>query len=99
MDAELKAKWIAALESGEYAKTTGALNTTEPWTSRGEIHPVGFCCLGVLADISGEGGWVPSLIEGRREFMDKKTNRSDCGLLPGPTAKRLGLWGKKATRS
>lgn len=41
MNQEIKAKWVAALRSGEYAQSTGSL--------RG---PEGFCCLGVLCEIS-----------------------------------------------
>lgn len=38
MDAELKAKWIAALRSGEYKQATGMLRDEGC-----------YCCLGVLA--------------------------------------------------
>lgn len=45
-------QWMAALESGDYPKTTGCLKDS-----------TGFCCLGVLADIEGapwaEGRDVP----------------------------------------
>jgi len=47
MDAGLKEKWIKALRSGEYEQTQGLLH-------RGET---GFCCLGVLCEISGLGRW------------------------------------------
>lgn len=43
MNAELKAKWVAALRSGEYRQGQGVLKT-----SKGE-----YCCLGVLCDIRG----------------------------------------------
>ena len=46
MDAELKAKWIAALRSDKYQQATGCLNNGS-----------GFCCLGVLLDVSGKGSW------------------------------------------
>lgn len=46
MDAELKAKWITALRSGEYKQARG-------WLRRDDA----FCCLGVLCDISGRGEW------------------------------------------
>lgn len=42
MDAQLKAKWIAALRSGKYQQTTHYLKDDD-----------GFCCLGVLCDIQG----------------------------------------------
>jgi hypothetical protein len=40
MDDVVKAKWIAALRSGEYQQAKGVLNST-----------AGMCCLGVLCDI------------------------------------------------
>lgn len=39
--------WIEALESGRYKQTNGVLRR------KGE----GFCCLGVLCDLSGLGEW------------------------------------------
>lgn len=44
MTPELKAKWIAALRSGEYKQTKGRL--LRKW--RGEDR---FCCLGVLCEV------------------------------------------------
>jgi hypothetical protein len=48
MDAQLKAKWVEALRSGDYQQTTGTLRDGDS-----------FCCLGVLCDISGAGRWEP----------------------------------------
>jgi hypothetical protein len=42
MDQELKKKWIAGMESGEYKHCTGYLKS-------GDCH----CALGVLADVAG----------------------------------------------
>jgi hypothetical protein len=42
MDAELKAKWIAALRGGEFKQTTGWLKDER-----------GYCCLGVLCVVKG----------------------------------------------
>lgn len=53
MDAELKAKWVAALRSGKYKQATGTLNDCGG----------GYCCLGVLLDISGRGLWRSSSYE------------------------------------
>ncbi|CAB4142522.1 hypothetical protein UFOVP434_16 [uncultured Caudovirales phage] len=41
MKKQYKEKWLTALRSGEYAQTTHTLSNAE-----------GFCCLGVLCDIS-----------------------------------------------
>jgi len=48
---EIKARWVAALRSGVYAQTTGALHNEK-----------GYCCLGVLCDIHAHETntpWVP----------------------------------------
>lgn len=66
MDAELKAKWVTALRSGEYRQTMGVL--------RGSGG--GYCCLGVLCAIQGadfdaifrEYGSL-SLSENPKEFL------------------------------
>lgn len=42
MDAELKAKWIAALRSGEFKQTPDVLQKDDR-----------YCCLGVLASMLG----------------------------------------------
>jgi hypothetical protein len=42
MDAELKAKWVKALRSGEYKQGTSHLKTEGR-----------YCCLGVLAECAG----------------------------------------------
>lgn len=47
MDAELKAKWAEALESGKYKQGDGNL------IYRARRDERAFCCLGVLCDIAG----------------------------------------------
>jgi hypothetical protein len=42
MDKELKAKWVAALRSGEYKQCSGKL-----------YDGVGYCCIGVLLKLDG----------------------------------------------
>jgi len=44
---DLAVKWIAALRSGEYKQTKGALRKAD-----------GFCCLGVLCDLTRKEGLV-----------------------------------------
>lgn len=46
MNADLKAKWIAALRSGEYQQGSCALQ------SRDTAGRPAFCCLGVLCDVA-----------------------------------------------
>lgn len=55
MNSEVKALWLAALESGEYKQCKGALK------GKDENGQWGYCCLGVLDDIyakqTGKGKW------------------------------------------
>jgi len=58
MDAQLKAKWVEALRSGEYKQTTEVFQ-----------RDGGFCCLGVLCDVAGK----PALLDdegGNWAFVD-----------------------------
>lgn len=48
LDPEVKAKWLAALRSGEYRQATGRLHKLPTETTEG-----GYCCLGVLCNIMG----------------------------------------------
>lgn len=52
MNPEVKAKWLAALRSGEYKQTTNKLHDAS-----GEM-----CCLGVLCDLSGLHEWKPKTL-------------------------------------
>lgn len=56
MNPEIKAKWIAALRSGDYEQAKGSL--------RDFNNPNAFCCLGVLCDVVKNG------IDGRWEMTD-----------------------------
>lgn len=51
MNAEMKAKWLEALRSGKFSQAQGIL----------KVNPLngepGYCCLGVLCEISGYGTW------------------------------------------
>lgn len=47
MNPHIKAKWLAALRSGDYAQTRNALRDRS-----------GYCCLGVLCDVVGPSDWV-----------------------------------------
>jgi hypothetical protein len=46
LDPEFKAKWVAALRSGEYQQCTGKLRSDQ-----------GFCCLGVALDLIDHAEW------------------------------------------
>ena len=45
----LRERWIAALRSGEYKKSTSSLKTNDG---------TAFCCLGVLAELVDPNGWA-----------------------------------------
>lgn len=47
MDAEIKAKWVKALRSGEYEQGAGKLRRADDK----------FCCLGVLSDLVDDKQW------------------------------------------
>jgi hypothetical protein len=53
MRASVRAQWVAALRSGEYEQTRGALQVKR---STGEGVPDGFCCLGVLCELAVTDG-------------------------------------------
>lgn len=54
MDPEVKAKWVAALRSGEYAQGIG------------QLHQGGsFCCLGVLCDLHAKEAGLSWQEDGR----------------------------------
>lgn len=87
MDKIVKAKWIAALTSGEYSKTKGALKDN-----------CGFCALGVLCDIYAkehnieweqEGDSNMYLLDGNEYYLPKfvqewaGVNDSACGVMIG----------------
>ena len=56
MNDELKAKWVAALRSGEYSQGTGYLRQAR-WNT--------FCCLGVLADTINPLDWNGQTSDGK----------------------------------
>lgn len=51
MNSEMKANWLKALRSGEYEQCKGRLRLGN-----------GYCCVGVLCNISGQGKWMEGQI-------------------------------------
>jgi hypothetical protein len=100
MDAELKAKWVAALRSGTYRQGERALKQI-PKGKKTPCH----CCIGVLAEVldlpsqrsevaSGESGEGTTLYEFQLpnypgSFV-KQRHRA-IGMLPYDYCKSLGL--------
>ena len=56
MDPTIKARWVAALRSGDYNQGHGRLHTKENGISS-------FCCLGVLCDLANKENIVSEIIE------------------------------------
>lgn len=77
MNAELKSKWIAALQSGNYQQGRSFLRIT---SRDGEQ----FCCLGVLCEVAGVPRWKGddnSYVFGPDELEDRGS-----GFIEGPLA-------------
>lgn len=75
MDPKVKAKWVAALRSGDYKQGQLALR-------HGDDK---FCCLGVLCDVVDPNGWVES---GLGNYLHADGQGS---YLPPSIAERVGL--------
>ena len=76
MQTELKIKWLEALRSGKYGQIKENLRSLD------ETENVGYCCLGVLCDISGIGSWsgqefIATLPE--PYFDEESCDCEDCG--------------------
>lgn len=52
MNPDVRARWVAALRSGRYARGTGRLRQTD--TTGTQLH----CCLGVLCELAVEDGVI-----------------------------------------
>lgn len=52
LDPKFKKKWVAALRSGKYKQTKGALKRVSEFT-----ESVSYCCLGVACDLINPKGW------------------------------------------
>jgi len=54
LDKELVTKWVDALESGKFNQVVGALR------GRDCNDEIGYCCLGVLAEVIEPNAWMSS---------------------------------------
>lgn len=85
-------KWLDALRSGKYNQTHGALYRRA--VSEYDENPnVGFCCLGVVCDISHLGKWVSqvSLTAQAQEMTYVVDGYQHPGYLTEPVMRWLGL--------
>ncbi len=80
-------KWVAALRSGKYHQTSGALCRVE---NRQTFH----CCLGVACRVAAKNGFkVTTLVErgGDNEVTFSYNGYSDGGVLPDTLRDKLGI--------
>lgn len=70
-----RAKWVAALRSGEYEQTDGALHDQR-----------GFCCLGVACEVIGVE-WVQTILDGRIAY----SANGETTVLPKAVQDAFGL--------
>jgi hypothetical protein len=75
MNPEAKGLWLDALRSGQYKQSHNALKN----------FPHGYCCLGVLCDISEQGQW-----DGDGIYYDDQNGYSSS-FLPAGVARWAGL--------
>jgi hypothetical protein len=80
LDPEVKAKWVAALRSGDYRQGRGALATRLP-------DGVEYCCLGVLMEIAAEAG-----VTDRQESGYRATVDWDDAVGTSAPNRRIGRW-------
>jgi hypothetical protein len=79
MDADVKAKWVAALRSGNYKQIKAGLRKGD-----------NFCCLGVLCDIVNPDGWTDKVNAlGYRDFQFVG-DHNDCEL-PATLRVKVGI--------
>lgn len=80
MNQEIKAKWVAALRSGQYKQGKECLRNEEN-------H---FCCLGVLCDIIDNTKWRPNNMPDK-PFKYGVVGDSDHNYLPTYIARKAEL--------
>lgn len=83
---EVIEKWVAALESGDYPQTQGALNTTDDDGNHS------YCCLGVLCELAADEGLIePADHYGAYAYTEYGVEYMEGGVLPPPVRGWAGL--------
>lgn len=97
MNPEIKAKWLAALRSGEYKKGKGRLRRIATHLflrNRRGRNAERFCCFGVLCDLyikeTGKGTWVFDSYDGDFDFYDT-FGRKNSGMPTDAVYKWAGM--------
>jgi hypothetical protein len=91
MNPEVRARWTAALRSGDYPQTTGALRRLPEQATDGTCE--GYCCLGVLTDLwlkDGNDELVPGDLVGDEETLASVWDDVEQ-MLSAPVAQWAGL--------
>ena len=91
MNPEIRALWAAALRSGEYVQTQGALSVRQ---EDGSYH---HCCLGVLCDLAAKAGVVTTRTPPLEQIIMYGHERN-VGALPQEVYKWAGLTDPTTTR-
>ncbi len=82
MNANIKKIWLKALRSGEYEQTTTRL-------CRPRSDGVGFCCLGVLCDLSDDCPWMAVCSDRSGAVMFSHNTFDSCQAGSGPSGQRF----------
>jgi hypothetical protein len=89
MNTEVKALWLAALRSGEYAQTQGTLHRLG---QNYDGRPAGYCCLGVLCDLAVKAGVTKELpYTSDRTSFGKDASDKESAFLPTSVQGWAGL--------
>jgi len=85
MQQAVKDMWIGSLRSGLFPQGNGALCRRDPQTG----SPSGYCCLGVLATITGQASWNTNGVGDR--FVMKLDSQIASGMPTGSLASKLEM--------
>lgn len=98
MNPEVKVKWLAALESGEYRRGTGQLLNKD----KSDPDANGYCCLGVLCDLAIKEGIrkqpVPQPMNSKSPQINTSEGMRRGVYLPPKVQKWAGLTGEAESR-
>jgi hypothetical protein len=88
MNPKIREQWCAALRSGEYEQTKGALRRYRPGGK-----PAGYCCLGVLTDLYVKAGNPETYYTGDAGDYIGRDDDSvwNTGVLSDPVTEWAGL--------
>lgn len=89
----VRAKWVAALRSGEYQQTTGVLTEVN-----GLDDALGYCCLGVLCELARADGVPLEIVvcseeramDDHFEYVDARAYNGSATMPPLDVAKWAG---------